>query len=950
MKKKCYFILTAIMMFITACSYDDSDLRNAIKQDERIAALELWQKTTNENIAAIEALLNEYDYITDVASVVENNDTVGYVISFYKQGKIIIHNGEKGNKGEVGKDGETPLIGIIQLEDKKWYWTLNNELLKDSEGNPICANGKDGNDGVNGDSAPVPQVKTENGNAYISVDNGKTWMQISGKDGCDGDSFFEDIIETNSSVIFKFTNGKEISVPKSAANLFYIIDDQKNNIFDEVLNVPINKSFKIICETIKGVEVSYNISNNCNTTEDRTTNGIEINFNGFDSSSSVTIIFTVIAEDNQEFYYQVKINALEDGDFADTYMNSIKEHISAMTKMGSLDDAFIELANWLKTQPYIKEVSNIDNYNINFTYVNDINSFIAIGNNNLGIESQSRISDYESAPHLLVKTFMVESDKSDILIDNKKILFFDPLDWFEDVFWNETSRFKDLVSNSPIDLKVIYDTNGNLSTISEFSNYGVTLITKTHAYAAIGMSLPNDQIQNENYSCFAIPKTQALEHGLVTGLCLFINNILSLDQIGDLSTYEQADYTLVSPYYVRKNSGMIDENNKTIYAVYACNTFNQSTACNGNFIGTVHLSGRKSNISYMEDYFSGLFNGMTHLESSDQCLDVWERPTFSNDEDTKSFFKNSYPHQRYFSISTEQITTDDAKKYNSVPVSGIVNGYNNLKSDITFKIYYCEGDKDFYPDDNDVLSEKIKVDESGKLEHVLTSLEAQKTYSYRLGFEYSDKYYYGERKTFTTGESGQISTMEAIDLGLSVKWASYNLGASSPEEYGGLYGWGDPTGEQVLHCGERDYDPNTFTYDQNYCYSLYGGINPPTDISDSDLDIAHVKCGGSWRMPTVDEFNELVENCTVERFSYKGINGIKVTGKNGNSIFFPYCGGRMGNRVYGQGTSGTYWTSNLSDYTNHKSWDVELKYDYISVDNIYGDYRYIGKAIRPVRD
>lgn len=270
-------------MFITACSYDDSDLRNAIKQDERIAALELWQKTTNENIAAIEALLNEYDYITDVASVVENNDTVGYVISFYKQGKIIIHNGEKGNKGEVGKDG------------------------------------------------------------------------------CDGDSFFEDIIETNSSVIFKFTNGKEISVPKSAANLFYIIDDQKNNIFDEVLNVPINKSFKIICETIKGVEVSYNISNNCNTTENRTTNGIEINFNGFDSSSSVTIIFTVIAENNQEFYYQVKINALEDGDFADTYMNSIKEHISAMTKMGSLDDAFIELANWLKTQPYIKEVSNIDN-------------------------------------------------------------------------------------------------------------------------------------------------------------------------------------------------------------------------------------------------------------------------------------------------------------------------------------------------------------------------------------------------------------------------------------------------------------------------------------------------------------------------------------------------------------------------------------------------------------
>lgn len=950
MKKKCYFILTAIMIFITACSYDDSDLWNAInKQEERIAALELWQKTTNENIAAIEAILNEYDYITDVAPVIENNDTVGYTVSFYKQGQIIIHNGEKGDKGDVGENGATPLIGIIQLDDKKWYWTLNNELLKDSEGNPICANGKDGNDGVNGDSAPVPQVKTENGNTYISVDNGKTWTQINGEDGNDGDSFFEDIIETNSNVIFKLANGKEILVPKSAANLFYIIDDKKYNIFNGVLNVPINKSFKILCETIKGLEVSYNIATGI-TTEKRTENGIEISFNGFGSSNSVTIIFTVVAEDNQVFYYQVKINALDDDAFADIYMNSIKEHISTMPKKESLDDAFIELANWLKTQSYIKEVNNIDNYNINFTYINGINSFIAVGNNNLGIEPKSRISDYESPTHLSFKTFMVEADKSDILIDNNKVLFFDPLDWFEDYFWNETSRFKDIVNNSPVDLNVIYDTNGNLSTISEFSNYGVTLITKTHSYAATGMPLPNDQIQNEKYSCFAIPKTQALEHGLVTGICLFINNILSLDQIGDLSIYEQADYTIVSPYYVRKNSGMIDENNKTIYAVYACNTFNQSTACNGNFIGTVHKSGRKSNISYLEDYFSGLFNGVTHLESSERCLEVWERPPLSDDEDTKSFFKNSYPNQRYFSISTEQITTDDAKKYNSVPVSGTVNGYNSLKSGITFKIYYCEGDKNFYPDDNGILSEKIKVDESGKLEHILTSLEAQKTYSYRLGFEYSDKYYYGKRNVFTTGESGQISTMEAVDLGLSVKWASHNLGASSPEEYGGLYGWGDPTGEQVLHCGEESYDPSTFTRDQNYCYSLYGGINPPKDISESDLDIAYIKCGGGWRMPTVDEFKELVENCIVERSSYKGINGIKVTGKNGNSIFFPYCGGRMGNKVFGQGTTGTYWTSNLSDYTSHKSWDTVLKYDYISVDDIYGDYRYIGKAVRPVRD
>lgn len=153
-------------------------------------------------------------------------------------------------------------------------------------------------------------------------------------------------------------------VPKSAANLFYIIDDQKYNIFNGVLNVPINKSFKVLCETIKGLEVSYNIATGI-TTEKRTDNGIEVSFNGFDSPKSVTIIFTVVAEDNQVFYYQVKINALNDNGFADIYMNSIKEHISTMPKKESLDDAFMELANWLKTQPYIKEVNIIDNYNIN---------------------------------------------------------------------------------------------------------------------------------------------------------------------------------------------------------------------------------------------------------------------------------------------------------------------------------------------------------------------------------------------------------------------------------------------------------------------------------------------------------------------------------------------------------------------------------------------------------
>ena len=142
MKKKFDLVLAVLIMLATACTYDDSNLWNAVnEQEERITALENWQKTTNENIAAIQVILNESDYITNVDPIVDDGDTIGYSISFYKQGKITIYNGLQGEKGD---EGTVPSIGVIQLEDGKWYWTLNGELLKDDKDIPICANGKDG--------------------------------------------------------------------------------------------------------------------------------------------------------------------------------------------------------------------------------------------------------------------------------------------------------------------------------------------------------------------------------------------------------------------------------------------------------------------------------------------------------------------------------------------------------------------------------------------------------------------------------------------------------------------------------------------------------------------------------------------------------------------------------------------------------------------------------------
>src|SRR5574344_1491031 len=140
---------------------------------------------------------------------------------------------------------------------------------------------------------------------------------------------------------------------------------------------------------------------------------------------------------------------------------------------------------------------------------------------------------------------------------------------------------------------------------------------------------------------------------------------------------------------------------------------------------------------------------------------------------------------------------------------------------------------------------------------------------------------------------------KAIDLGLSVKWASCNVGASSPEGYGGYYAWGE-TEEK------SDYTESTYKYydSKNNKYIYIG-----SSVSGTQWDVAHVKCGASWRMPTADELKELCQKCTWQETTYNGVNGWLVAGPNGDSIFLPAAGRRIGTDVYRRGLSGDYWSA-----------------------------------------
>lgn len=173
---------------------------------------------------------------------------------------------------------------------------------------------------------------------------------------------------------------------------------------------------------------------------------------------------------------------------------------------------------------------------------------------------------------------------------------------------------------------------------------------------------------------------------------------------------------------------------------------------------------------------------------------------------------------------------------------------------------------------------------------------------------------------------------EAVDLGLSVKWASCNIGASSPSEYGKLYGWGDPTGNLT-----------TETLDD------YPSANPPASICGTEYDIATTNWGSDWRMPTQTEFEELASKCDWEWTEMNGINGMKVTGQNGNSIFLPAVASRTGENVSNQvGQRGCYWSGIL--WENNINF-VSYLYFYSNADNVQparSNRRYIGMSVRAV--
>jgi hypothetical protein len=135
-----------------------------------------------------------------------------------------------------------------------------------------------------------------------------------------------------------------------------------------------------------------------------------------------------------------------------------------------------------------------------------------------------------------------------------------------------------------------------------------------------------------------------------------------------------------------------------------------------------------------------------------------------------------------------------------------------------------------------------------------------------------NEYYYGKIRTFRTQNIEKVTSGEYVDLGLNVKWASHNLGASSPEDVGDRYAWGE-----------------THVYTGSYAYESNGQlIDIGNNICGTGYDPAYASLGEGWRLPRYSEMTELFTNSSYAYTTYEGVSGYIVQGSNGNSIFIPY--------------------------------------------------------------
>ena len=354
--------------------------------------------------------------------------------------------------------------------------------------------------------------------------------------------------------------------------------------------------------------------------------------------------------------------------------------------------------------------------------------------------------------------------------------------------------------------------------------------------------------------------------------------------------------------------------------------------------------------------YNGFTDGKADLDPEDDaaCVilgDKWRMPTKAEQDELR---KCTWIWTSVNGVSGYEVI---GPSRNSIflPAAGLRDGTELVRvgigghywsSSLFFPGYPEEGYQD-YPDDASLLN-----------------LDSMTKYWFRDDrcYGFTVRPVYGDPKPDTPDP--ETPAPDAVDLGLpsGLKWASFNLGASKPEGYGDYYAWGetepyysslDPLTwndgkeagylwESYIWCMGTSDTMTKYCSDSEYGYN---GLTDTKTILDPEDDAAERALRGNWHMPTDDEFAELLKNCTWEWTTTNGVDGQKVTGPNGNSIFLPAAGYLRDTSFKYADIHGYYWSSSLCTNRSNRAWSVGFSSSGVSRSR---NDRCDGMLIRPV--
>ena len=916
----------------------------------------------NTEVTSMQKIVDEVQnggYVKSVSPIYDGLVETGYMLTLSNGETIAVYNGkdgkdgrdgQPGESGAAGSDGAAPAIGVRQHTDGQWYWTLNGEWLKNDSGDMVRANGKDGKDGADGqpgtpgadggDGQPgtpgapgepgqpgvdgrdgiTPQLKIDGGYWYISYDNATSWQMVgpaTGEAGASGDSMFQSVNAGNTDyVVFTLIDGTQIKIPTWSA--FETLKKQC-----EAMNTDIT-SLKTITDEIQDggyVKTVTPLDNGGRTGYILTfSDGETITiYNGKDGRDGKD------GKDGQDGQPGVPGAAGSDGAAP---VIGVRQHTDGQWY-------------WTLNGEWLKNDSG-DMVRANGKDGKDGADGQPGADGKDGEPGKPGVDGEDGqpgTPGAPGEPGQPGVDGRDGVTPQLKI---DGGYWYVS-YDNSTSWTK---------LGKATGEQGPAGKDGESGEGFIRTIDTTSSDDFIRIVLADGtSIPVQRYKDMAVVLSQkdniTIKPGetktvtyQITGSCTN-PTVTTSAQNGWRAVVEKTTsktgsikISAPTPFTSDNVNVIVSEGTQTLVAVM---TFTESD------IAVTSVTLDMTNITVWKDY-SKLLTATVKPDNASNKTVTWT----SSDDDIATVNQNGLVTGR--KPGTATITAQAGSRKATCKVTVINEPQAVEVTSVSLDLTQMTVDEGY----SRKLTATVKP--TNATYAAVTWTSSDKT----VATVTSDGTVSGIKPgtvtiTATAGSKSancavtvaKIQVAEAVDLGLSVKWASWNVGAGSPTGYGDYYAWGE-TEEKTSYTQDnvKWWHPISFDGDTER-YLKYNNDDGKI-VLDSEEDVAHVKWGGKWRMPTKAECDELVNNSTSIWTVQNGVYGrLLISKKNGNSVFLPAAGGRGRILLSNVGSYGNYWSSSL-----HTDDPSNASYLYFNSGNLFTRYsdRFDGLSVRPVSE